>query len=201
MYPNKDDIPTNDFVPDESDFSAEFGNDYLQANKFQHFVRTKGVYVAMACTMLGLFAGIPILIWFLSFIIISIGSIFIMLFVFGAAGLLQWKYFRNHIDMEYRNYAMFVFTGFAMFMVNIVLLLNYTVKIAEHSETYKIEWVYNSGKKSEISIAGIDKRIEGKVNNFIDEEKKEVPEQSKKITIVFEKGLFGFDMIGDCKFN
>lgn len=201
MYPKKDDIPTNDFVPEESDFSSEYGSGYIQDSKFQHFVRTKGVYVAMACTMLGLFVGIPILIWFSTVILISIGSIFIMLFIFGAIGLFQWKYFRHHIDMEYRHYAMFAFTGFAMFMINIILLINYTVKIAEHRETYTIEWVYNYNNKTEVSIAGIDKRVEEKINDFISDGKKEVPEQSKKITIIYNKGLFGFDMIGDCKFN
>lgn len=201
MSQNQNDIPTNDFVPEESDFSAEFGNDYLRDTKFQHFVRTKGVYVAMACTMIGLFAGIPILIWFSNIIIISVGSIFIMIFILGAIGLLQWKYLRHHIDMEYRHYAMFAFTGFAMFMINIILLLNFTIRISKHTETYKIEWVYNDNNKSEISIAGLDERMEAKVNYFISEGKKEVPGQSKTITIVFDKGLFGFDMIGDCKFN
>lgn len=201
MGQNQDDIPANDFVPEGSDFSAEFGNDYLRDTKFQHFVRKKGVYVAMACTMLGLFGGIPILIWFSTVTIISVGSIFIMIFIFGAIGLLQWKYLRNHIDMEYRHYAMFAFTGFAMFMINIILLLNYTVKIAEHTETYKIEWVYNDNNKSEISIAGLDERMEAKVNYFISDGNKKIPDQSKSITIVFDKGLFGFDRIGDCKFN
>ncbi|OFY82440.1 MAG: hypothetical protein A3F72_20810 [Bacteroidetes bacterium RIFCSPLOWO2_12_FULL_35_15] len=201
MNQDLNDIPTNGFVPEENDFSAEFGNDYFQETKFQHFVRTKGVYVAMACTMLGLFAGIPILIWFSNFIIINVGSIFVLIFILGAIGLLQWKYLRNHIDMEYRHYAMFAFTGFAMFMINIILLLNYTVKIAEHSETYKIEWVYNDNNKSEISIAGLDYRMEAKVNNFLSDGNKKIPEQPKTITIVFDKGLFGFDMIGDCMFN
>lgn len=201
MSQNPNDTTTNDFLPEESTFNSDIETGYLQDTKFQYFIRTKGVYVAMACTMLGLFAGIPILIWFSTVIIISVGSIFIMLFILGAIGLLQWKYFRHHIDMEYRHYAMFAFTGFAMFMINIILLLNYTVKISEHSETYKIEWVYNYNNKTEISIAGIDKRLQGKVNNFIIEGKKEVPEQSKTVTIVFDKGLFGFDMIGDCKFN
>ena len=168
---------------------------------FQTFVRTKGVYVAMTCTMLGLFGGIPILIWFSSVIMISIGSILLLLFLFGAVGLLQWKHFRNHIEMEYRHYAMFAFTGFGMFMINITLLLNYTVRIAEHTETYTIIWINNYNHKTEIAIGGVNSNVEGKVNVFLNEHNSEVPEYTKKITIIFEKGLFGFDMIGDCKFN
>jgi hypothetical protein len=148
-----------------------------------------------------LFAGIPILIWFLSFTIISIGSILLLLFIFGAVGLLQWKYFKNHIDMEYRHYAMFAFTGLGMFTINILLFINYNVRIAEHTEIYTIVGATNYNHKTEIAIAGLDSNVEGKVNNFLNERNKEVPQHAKKIVIIFNKGLFGFDMIGDCKFN
>ena len=201
MSQDQNDIPTNDFFPKESDFSAMYENDYLQKTKFQRFVKTKGVYVAMASTMLGLFAGIPILIWFSTVIMISVGSIFVMIFIFGAIGLLQWKYFRNNIDMEYRHYAMFSFTGFAMFVINIILLLNFTVRISKHSETYKIGWIRQNGFETELIIDGVNERFEQHVNTYLNSHSYYFLSDAKTVTVVFEKGLFGFDMIGGCKFK
>ena len=86
-------------------------------------------------------------------------------------------------------------------MINIILFLNYTVKIAERSETYKIDWVYNYNNKSEVLIAGMDEEMGIKINNFLTEGKKDVSEHAKTITVVYYKGLFGFEMIGDCKFK
>lgn len=201
MSQDQDDIPTNDFVPKEGIFNSDSENDYLQETKFQYFVRTKGVYVAMACTMLGLFAGIPMLIWFSMVMLISVGSILVMLFILGAIGLLQWKYFRNHIDMEYRHFAMFAFTGFGMFMINIILLLNFTVRISKHSETYELGWVRQNGAETQLRINGANERLEEHVNNYLSTHSYSFVSDAKTITITFDKGLFGFDMIGDCKFN
>ncbi len=167
--------------------------------KLERFIRKKGLYVAMAFIVGGLI-GIPILFWFASVIIIGIGTIFILFFCSGMLCLLQWKYVKNHIDMAYNHFAMFAFFGFGTCLVNFILLLNYTIRVHSYSETYSI---MREGYYNEIVIAGDAQYIELERNlsTYLSDHPDEAVSLSNKITITFDTGLFGFDMISDCKSN
>ncbi len=163
------------------------------------FIQTKGVSVTMIAIVCGLI-GIPILFWFASVIVIGIGTLFIMLFCSGLLGLFQWKYVKKEIDMGYNQFAMYAFVGFGMCFVNFILLLNYTIKINSYSETYNFS---RNGFYNQIIIEG-DKRnisLERNLSTYMSEHADGAASSAKKVTITFDTGLFGFDMISDCKFK
>lgn len=164
----------------------------------ERFIRDKGVYIAMIIIVCGLIS-IPILFWFASVTVIGIGTLFFMLFGSGLLGLFQWKYLKNYLDMTYNQFAMYAFVGFGMCLVNLVLLLNYTISINSHSETYDIS---RRGYYNEIIIADAAKHnaLERNLNTYISEHTDDAME-AKKVTITFDTGLFGFDRISDCRFK
>lgn len=167
----------------------------------QKFIRSNGVYIAMAATVLGLFIGIPLLFWFASVTVISIGVIMILIFVCGALGLIQWKYAREYIDMEYRHFAMYAFSGFGLCLINLILLLNYTIPITTYTQTYNIAEVgFNSSGYEVILIDNNDAALETSLGIYFNEHFEELP-QSQNISVTFDKGLFGFDIIRACEFN
>lgn len=167
--------------------------------RLKKFIRDKGVYVTMVFIVLGLI-GIPLLLWFASVIVIGIGTIFLLFFGSGILGLIQWRYVKNHIDMGYNQFAMYAFVGFGMCLVNFILLLNYTIRISSHSETYAIS---GTGYYNEITISGDAEYndLERNLNTYISEHPNDKASEAREVTITFDTGLFGFDMISDCKFE
>ena len=165
--------------------------------KFEYFIKNKGVHVAMIMIVCGLIS-IPILFWFASVTIIGIGTLFFLIFGSGLLGLIQWKYVKNFIDMAYNHFAMYAFVGFGMCLVNFVLLLNYLISVNSHSEIYSIS---RKGYYNEITIeSDLDVTdLERNLNTFISEDP-EAAIMAKRVTITFDTGLFGFDMIRACKF-
>lgn len=144
--------------------------------------------------------SIPLLFWFASVIVIGIGSIFFIFFGCGLLGLFQWKYVKDHIAMEYNQFAMYAFIGFGMCLLNFILLLNYAISISEHSDTYTIS---RKGYYNEIIIEGDlqNRALERNLNTYIGEHLNDASFEGNKVTITFETGLFGFDKIRNCEFN
>ncbi|MCE9538704.1 MAG: hypothetical protein K8R85_05755 [Bacteroidetes bacterium] len=167
--------------------------------KIKKFIRDKGVYAAMIMIVCGCIS-IPLLFWFTSVIVIGIGSIFFMFFGCGLLGLFQWKYVKDHIEMAYNQFAMYAFIGFGMCLLNFILLLNYSISIAEHSETYTIS---RKGYYNEIIIGGgvQNRALERNLNTYIGEHMDDASFDVNKVRITFETGLFGFDKISNCEFN
>lgn len=171
--------------------------DLIPDTKFQHLIRKKGVYAAMAITVFG-FIGIPILFWFSSVTVISVGTLLILLFGCGVLGLLQWNYVKEHIDMAYHQFTMYAFVGFGVSLMNIILLLNYSVTISSYTKTYGLS---RKGFYNQITLKG-EKRnspLERVINNY-----NEHPEDallSKEVSIRFDKGLLGFDIVRECIFE
>ncbi|MES2140959.1 MAG: hypothetical protein V4511_14730 [Bacteroidota bacterium] len=167
--------------------------------KIKKFIRDKGVYVAMLMIVAGCIS-IPLLFWFASVIVIGIGSIFFIFFGCGLLGLFQWKYVKDHIEMAYNQFAMYAFIGFGMCLLNFILLLNYAIGISEHTETYTIS---RKGYYNEIIIGGDiqNRALERNLNTYIGEHMDKTSFEVNKVTITFETGLFGFDMIRNCEFN
>jgi len=152
--------------------------------------------------MLMIVAGcitIPLLFWFASVIVIGIGSIFFMFFGCGLLGLFQWKYIKDHLEMSYNQFAMYAFIGFGMCLLNFILLLNHSIGINRHSETYTIS---RKGYYNEVIIGGgiQNKALERNLNTYLSEHMDVASFDLNKVKITFETGLFGFDMIRDCVF-
>lgn len=167
-----------------------------------HFIKTKGIYVAMTATFLGLFAGIPLLILFYSNTLISLGSIMIMFFICGAIGLVQWKFVKDLLDLEYHQFSMYAFSGFGMLLVNFIFFLNHMIHINTYSKTYDVLGFTNNSDGFTIILGGDghEPTLERNVTKFIIDNNDEIP-KAKKITVVVDTGLFGFEMINDCRIN
>ncbi|MCX6294832.1 MAG: zinc-dependent peptidase, partial [Bacteroidetes bacterium] len=101
VYPEKD-LPVigNSFGKLESDLNEQILNNSYNEERYslwRSILKRNGIYIAMAATFFGLFGGLPLLIWFWSTTIISIGAVFIIFFICGALGLLQWKYVKEYL--------------------------------------------------------------------------------------------------------
>ena len=108
----------------DSSFDSQAGQVVQPTSTLDNFIRKNGIYIAMASTFIGLFAGIPLLIWFWNNTVISVGVVFLLLFVCGSLGLIQWKYVKNYLDMEYHQFSMYAFSGFGMCLINFIFCLN-----------------------------------------------------------------------------
>ena len=186
-----------------ADSSYESANgETLMLSPVQQFIKKRGIYVAMISTFIGLFAGIPLLIVFYSNTMISLGNIMILFFICGALGLIQWKFVKNLLDLEYHQFSMYAFSGFGMCLVNFIFLLNHMIHINTYSKTYEvIDWVSDSnGLTVILGGDGHESTLERNVDRFIVDNNQKIPVASK-ITVVVDKGLFGFEMISDCKLN
>jgi hypothetical protein len=163
-------------------------------------IRQHGIYIAMIATFIGLFAGIPLLIWFWSTTAISIGAVFIMLFICGALGLIQWKFVKHHLDMEYHQFSMYAFSGFGMCLINFVFLLNHFIHVNSFTQTYDILLLTNGNQGLEITLSGDDhsQAFERNVAGYIVEHYKNIYD-AKKVTVSASTGMFGMDMVEDCK--
>ena len=167
---------------------------------FETTVQRNGIYIAMTSTFIGLFAGIPILIWFWSTTVISIGGVFIMLFICGALGLIQWKYVRAHLDMEYHQFAMYAFSGFGMCLINFLFCLNTFIPIKHSTITYEILGFQNGKQGIEILLEGEDNSasLERNVMSYMYENFFDTFEDAKKVKVTKSTGLLGFDRIESC---
>lgn len=192
------------FIPESgetkliSDGKTNNSQDEAEETKFQHFIRHKGLYVAMGVTLCG-FIGIPILFWFSTVTVINTGPLLFMLFGCGMLGLIQWNFVREYIDMAYHQFAMYAFVGFGITLVNLFLLLNYTTTRGSYTQTYTIA---RKGYYSEIII--LDGKpnlaLERNLNAYANEHKLDVI-SVQKVEVTFDTGLLGFDKIRECKFN
>lgn len=156
--------------------------------------------VAMLATAFGLFAGIPLLIWFVSVTIVNVGTLMILIFLCGAVGLLQWRYVKDHLELAYHQFAMFSFSGFAMCLLNLLFLLNMIISIHERKETYEVEKFITSDYNGDFAVSLNDPALARNLKNFIDGHFHEMPD-GKRITIIYNTGLLGFDRICDVRFT
>lgn len=184
---------TANFDP-EPDTAAGFS-----VKSIQSFIRSKGIYIAMGATFFGLFIGIPLLIWFSSVMMIRVEAILVLLFALGLLGMVQWKYVKNLIGMQYHEFTMYSFTGFGMCMLNLIFLLNYTIRITQYPATFDIWFVQKSGSKTQIYLRGATGVEQRNINNFIENHELNVPEEAKKIFVMFDTGILGCDMVSSCK--
>ncbi|MFL5765159.1 MAG: zinc-dependent peptidase [Bacteroidia bacterium] len=164
-------------------------------------IRENGIYVAMVATFVGLFGGIPLLIWFWSTTVVSIGALFIMLFACGAVGLIQWKWLRPYLDLEYHQFAMYAFSGFGMCMINFIFCLNTLIHVSSAVKTFNVVSFSNdsSGLMVKLSGEAHSEAFERNVANYILDHHLDHFYEAKTITVDVTTGLFGFDMIRDCQ--
>lgn len=173
--------------------------DYTNENKVQRFIRQKGLYVAMIVTVFG-FIGIPVLFWLVSVTVISIGTLLMLLFVFGTLGLLQWKYVKNYLDLAYHQFAMYAFVGVGVSSVNLLLLLNYLISTGSYTETFP---VVRQGGYYIISVIGekSSEEIDRCLSVYVKDNDMNVYSTTKEAMVTFDKGLFGLDVINSCEFR
>lgn len=167
---------------------------------FQTTVQRNGIYIAMTSTFIGLFAGIPLLIWFWSTTVISIGGVFLLLFICGALGLIQWKYVRAHLDMEYHQFAMYAFSGFGMCLINFLFCLNTFIPVNHKTITYEIVAFQNGSQGLEVVLAGEGNSfsLERNVMNYMLDHFEKF-EDAKRVTVSKSTGLLGLDRIEKCE--
>jgi Mlc titration factor MtfA (ptsG expression regulator) len=163
----------------------------------QSFARKNGVTTAIIFTSLG-FIGIPILFLFASVTSINTGVLLTLLFLLGLLGLLQWRYVKNHIEMEYHQFTMYAFVGFGICSLNLLLLLNYCTTISYHTQTYPVA---REGMYYQLVILNDNDNegLERVLNNYAKNQALNLI-KTQKVTIVFERGLLGFDKISTCTF-
>lgn len=168
-----------------------------QETRIQSFVRKNGVVVAIILTSLG-FIGIPILFFFASVISINTSILLTLLFLLGLLGLLQWRFVKNHIAMEYHQFTMYAFVGFGICSLNLLLLLNYCTTISYHTQTFPVS---REGMYYDLVILNDDDNegLERVLNNYAKDQAINLNE-IQKATIVFERGILGFDKIHKCTF-
>jgi hypothetical protein len=134
--------------------------------------------------------------------LISLGTIMIMFFLCGALGLIQWKFVKNLLDLEYHQFSMYSFSGFGMCLVNFIFFINHMVHVTSYSKTYEVIDFVNGSDGLEIILGGDghEPTLERNVAKFIFDTHDRIP-VAKKVTVKVDRGLFGFEMINDCKIN
>lgn len=171
--------------------------DIVRKNKVQSFIRKNGVATAIILTSLG-FIGIPILFFFASVTSINTSILLTLLFLLGLVGLAQWQFVKNEIDMEYHQFVMYAFVGFGICSLNLLFLLNYSIIIKHHTETYPVA---REGLYYQLVILNDDDNegLERVLNEYIKDH--DISSQKvQNVTIDFEKGILGFDKIKTCTF-
>jgi hypothetical protein len=163
-------------------------------------IQRKGIYIAMTATFFGLFAGIPLLIWFWSTTVVSIGTVFVMLFISGSLGLIQWKYVRDYLDMEYHQFSMYAFSGFGMCLMTFVFCLNTFFPIHSENKTYDIVSFNNGNQGLEVTLIGEGNSaaLERNVATYLSEHY-ELFYGAKKVLVTSSTGLFGMDRLNACQ--
>jgi Mlc titration factor MtfA (ptsG expression regulator) len=183
-----------------SEFSSEQYRDLTLKQKLRNYISKNGLSVAMSTTFVGLFLGIPLLIWFSSVTIIDIGTLLLMIFACGTAGLMQWRFVRNLVDMEYHHFAMYSFSGFAMCLLNFLLFLNLSFPVSARTETYDLDSFRHTISKGSIEVEMDDPALTRNLNTFLTENFIEV-EDARQMTVKYNTGLLGFDSIKECTFH
>jgi len=163
-------------------------------------IQRNGIYIAMISTFIGLFAGIPLLIWFWSTTVVSIGGVFILLFICGALGLIQWKYVKPYLDMEYHQFSMYAFSGFGMCLINFLFCLNTFIPIKNTTITYDVVSFVNGSHGLEVRLAGEGNStpLERNVVNYMIEHFEQY-EDAKQVMVTKSTGLLGFDRVESCE--
>ena len=199
---NARDTKLNQIVVSNSTFDSQTGNVISPPSAVENFIKKRGIYIAMGSTFFGLFAGIPLLIWFWSCTVISIGGILILLFLCGVLGLIQWKFVRNHLDMEYHQFSMYAFSGFGMCLINFIFCLNTLIQVNSETKTFNIISLQSTSQGLDVVLAGEgnSRPLERNVGNFISNNFKIIPE-GRVLRVKINKGLFGFDMVEECAFS
>ncbi|MBA3971370.1 MAG: zinc-dependent peptidase [Bacteroidetes bacterium] len=177
-------------------------NSYIEErySLLQTTVQRHGIYIAMVATFIGLFVGIPLLIWFWSTTVISLGAVFIMLFSCGALGLIQWNFVKNYLDMEYHQFSMYAFSGFGMCMLNIIFFLNNFITVSTSEQTYDIVSFANGTNGLEVTLGGAGHKapLERNVASFL-EAHYTMFYSAKKVNVKVSTGLFGMEMVDECE--
>lgn len=168
---------------------------------FQIFIKKYGVYIAMASTSLGLFVGIPLLIYMASMTVVNAALILLLIFICGGLGLIQWRWVSRFIDMEYHQFAMYAYSGFGMCLINFIFLFNFLIPISAHSETYSIKHIGVYNKEFEVHLnEDVSGAVEQMVSKFTNEQFEYFPSVTK-VKVNYNTGLFGFDTVGSCEFE
>lgn len=168
---------------------------------FHIFIKKYGVYIAMASTAFGLFAGIPLLIYLANITVVNAAVILLLIFICGGLGLVQWRWVHRMIDMEYHQFAMYAYSGFGMCLINFIFILNFFIPISEHSETYSIKHIGVYNRQFEVHLVeDVGTTIENLVSDFTNQQFEKTPLVTK-VTVNYNTGLFGFDTVGGCVFE
>lgn len=167
---------------------------------FQTTVQRNGIYIAMISTFVGLFVGIPLLIWFWSTTVIGIGGIFLMLFGCGTLGLIQWKYVKEYLDMEYHQFSMYAFSGFGMCLINFIFALNMFIPLKTTTTSYDIVGIKSGSTGLEVTLKGdgTSSGLERNVASYLEKGKEEFY-SAKKIEVTTSTGLFGLERVKECE--
>lgn len=179
---------------------VETGEPYTPSPQLKDFIKQKGIYVAMATTFIGLFFGIPMLTYFWSATVISAGTIILLLFLCGVLGLFQWRFVKHHLDMEYHQFSMYAFAGFGMCFLNLIFLLNHMLHVSTSVKTYEVVSFKKGPYGLEILLQGegSNSSLERGVEDYIEDHYERIPE-AKKVIVTTDRGLFGMEMIEDCR--
>ncbi|MBL0328219.1 MAG: zinc-dependent peptidase [Bacteroidetes bacterium] len=167
---------------------------------FQTTIQRNGIYIAMISTFIGLFVGIPLLIWFWSTTVISIGAVFILLFFCGALGLIQWKYVKPYLDMEYHQFSMYAFSGFGMCLINFLFCLNTFIPVKHTTVTYEVVAFQNGSHGLEVTLSGEGNStaLERNVINYMIEHFDRY-EDARRVVVNKTTGLLGMDRVESCQ--
>jgi Mlc titration factor MtfA (ptsG expression regulator) len=188
----------NDPEPEHS--CEEQQTELLPSEPIKRFIAKNGIYVAMTTTFVGLFLGIPLLIWFANVTIVNVGTLMMLIFFCGALGLIQWKFVKDIIDMEYHHFAMYAFSGFSLCFLNFLLFINLNILVADRTETYAIDKFHIRIHHGTIDVFLDDAALSRNLSNFLNEHFEEIPD-SKIIIVKYATGLLGFDTIEECAFK
>jgi hypothetical protein len=106
--------------------------------------------------------------------------------------------------MHYNQFAMYAFTGFGLILVNVLLFLNLSIHISSHTETYDIR-TFSFSSNLEVRVADSETSSFAKnMSHYMQSVYTELPpelEEAKTVTITYDKGLLGFDVISDLEFH
>ncbi|MBL7884861.1 MAG: hypothetical protein JNL69_12380 [Bacteroidia bacterium] len=171
-------------------------------SKIKTFFKVKAIYIVMIVTVLGLFGGIPSVFFLFSKTIIGIGEVLILLTFSSILGLLQWKYLKNLLEIEYRNFVMYAFAGFGMCLLSFLLYLNYIITIESNQQTYTIDRISVHYGEYDITLVGEDVNLdlERVISSYATEHYEIIP-VSSKVKVFSQKGILGFSRVKKCVFE
>jgi len=167
-------------------------------SRWKTFLKTKAIYIAMAITVLGLFGGIPSMFFLYSKTLIGFGELLILFSVCAVLGLLQWKYLKNILGIEYINFVMYAFSGFGMCLMSFLLFINYFVIVSSSEQTYTVEQVsVHYGEFDIILSEDVSSETERVISGYATENF-QVLGANNIIKVELKKGLLGLTTIRKC---